>query len=84
MKRSPELSPLAADLGQGTSFPAQKKFKAAARVSLGISVPDGGSTISSAEEGSWTKVEKRKAKKMRKTEAKLDVCVSLSEESFVT
>lgn len=32
---------------------------------------------SAASENGWTKVEKRKAKKLRRTEVKLDVCVSV-------
>ncbi|KAI0920161.1 hypothetical protein AcW1_001979 [Taiwanofungus camphoratus] len=71
MKRSQELSPLAAD---PAPFPAQKKFKASARVSYGISTHDGqdAEVGSDSGNGSWTKVEKRKTKKMRKVEAKFD------------
>ena len=31
-----------------------------------------------ADGGEWTKVDKRKVKKMKRTDAKLDVCVSCS------
>lgn len=76
MKRSQDLSPLVVDPGQAAMLPAQKKFKAA-RVSLGASIQVQDGEIGSAENGeTWTKVEKRKAKKARRVEAKLDVCVS--------
>lgn len=35
-------------------------------------------------EGGWTKVEKRKAKKQRKVEGKLDVCVSVRVQGLAT
>jgi RNA exonuclease 1 len=35
----------------------------------------GSSMAQEAEDGSWTKVEKRKQKKAKKAEVKLDVCV---------
>jgi len=78
MKRSQEVSAFAADSSQAMSFPAQKRFKAAARVSVGTSVMDGESSSNVVGEESWTKVEKRKAKKMKKTEAKLDVRIHQS------
>ncbi|KAF9808174.1 hypothetical protein IEO21_07960 [Rhodonia placenta] len=72
MKRSQDLSPLVVDPGQAAMLPAQKKFKAA-RVSLGASIQVEDGEIGSAENGeTWTKVEKRKAKKARRVEAKLD------------
>lgn len=83
MKRSPELSPFIGDPGQATSLPAQKKFKAAISVGVSVSNDESASTTTESDVN-WTKVEKRKAKKMRKTEAKLDVCVSLPNESIYT
>ncbi|GJE92989.1 ribonuclease H-like protein [Phanerochaete sordida] len=47
--------------------PASKKLKVSPRESSGISVQDPGSS-----EDGWTKVEKRKAKKTKRTEGKLD------------
>lgn len=65
MKRSQDLSQT-----HGNASPAAKKFKATPPESPGPSVPD-----ANGPDGGWTKVEKRKAKKVRKVEGKLDVCV---------
>ncbi|KAH9837573.1 uncharacterized protein C8Q71DRAFT_753278 [Rhodofomes roseus] len=76
MKRSQDLSPLAAEQGQSSAFPAPKKFKAAPRVSHGISVPAPEHPTSPTMENGdneWTRVEKRKAKKAKRTEAKMEV-----------
>ncbi|KAL4245414.1 REXO1/REXO3 family protein [Abortiporus biennis] len=68
MKRSQEAVPSSPQL----ALPALKKQKISPRVSHGISVPSA-SEASSLEGGDgWTKVEKRAAKKMRKTENRLD------------
>ncbi|KAH9922386.1 uncharacterized protein B0H18DRAFT_1018161 [Fomitopsis serialis] len=74
MKRSQDLSPLV-EQGSSSAFPAPKKFKAAARVSHGISVLAPEHSTSTAMEngdGEWTRVEKRKTKKAKKTEAKTE------------
>ncbi|CCM00542.1 uncharacterized protein FIBRA_02576 [Fibroporia radiculosa] len=74
MKRSQDLSSLVADPEQSTSSPAQKKFKAAARVSPGIDMPDGEpeQSLDDGDENNWTKIERRKSRKAKKAEAKLD------------
>ena len=78
MKRSQDLSPLAVEQGPSSAFPAPKKFKAAPRISHGISIPASEHSSSAAMENGdneWKKVEKRKAKKAKKAEARMEVCV---------
>ena len=77
MKRSQDLSPLTVDQGPSSAFPAPKKFKGAPRVSHGISVPASDSPNVAMDHGNseWKKVEKRKTKKAKKVEARMEVCV---------
>ena len=78
MKRSQDLSPLAVEQGPSSAFPAPKKFKAAPRVSHGISVPASEHSPDVAMDNGdseWKKVEKRKTKKAKKAEARMEVCV---------
>lgn len=58
-------------------FPATKKFKAAPRVSHGISVSEAVHPDVAMEsgDGEWKKVEKRKTKKAKRAEARMEVCV---------
>ena len=53
-----------------------KKMKTSASVSHGIVQMTAEEGKADADGGEWTKVDKRKAKKMKRTDAKLDVCVS--------
>ena len=57
-------------MAQTPSSPIHKKLK--------MTSPDGSQELSVEEhhEDGWIKVEKRKVKKSKKVEAKLDVCVS--------
>jgi RNA exonuclease 1 len=76
MKRSQEFSPATAS--QAGTPPVSKKLKVSPRESNGISTPDQQDVLTAtgnADDG-WTKVEKRKAKKTKKMEGKLDVCIS--------
>ena len=81
MKRSQEFSPAAASQS-GSLPPASKKLKVSPRESPGSSTPDRPAVLTAAGDADadandgWTKVEKRKAKKMKRAEGKLDVCVS--------
>ncbi|EKM52741.1 uncharacterized protein PHACADRAFT_261348 [Phanerochaete carnosa HHB-10118-sp] len=68
MKRSQE-SP--APAAPSSLPPASKKLKVSPRESRGISTQDPQDVTGSSEDG-WTKVEKRKAKKMKKVEGKFD------------
>jgi len=62
MKRSQASSPL-----QGSSSHSHKKLKVSPPASQGVVQDD--------EDGEeWTKVEKRKTKKVKKIESSLDVC----------
>ena len=77
MKRSQDFS---ATSPSASSSPVSKRLKVSPRESHGISVPGHQDVLMATEdsEGGWTKVEKRKAKKVKKVEGKLDVCVSFS------
>ena len=55
-----------------------KKMKTSAPVSQGIVQMTAEESKADADGGEWTKVDKRKVKKMKRTDAKLDVCVSCS------
>ena len=72
MKRSQDFSPASPP----SASPVQKKLKMSPPVSHGLSM-QGSLDDTAASENGWTKVEKRKAKKLRRTEVKLDVCVSV-------
>lgn len=77
MKRSQDFSPTPAS--QAGSPPATKKLKVSPRDSHdGFSTLDQQDVLTATgnSEDGWTKVEKRKAKKMKRVEGKLDVCVS--------
>ncbi|CAL1697832.1 unnamed protein product [Somion occarium] len=65
MKRSQEFLPVTSP--ETSPLPAQKKLKVSPRVSYGISVQE-----TEVEADGWTKVEKRVARKLRKTESRLD------------
>lgn len=78
MKRSQEFSPSSPDTVRTLPLPAQKKARTA-RVSHGISNETGiADEVEENEEGSWTKVEKRKAKKNRKRESQQNVSLSVN------
>ena len=74
MKRSQDFVPAS----PSQEPPLQKKLKLSPDEPATLtSVPfQSTSTMPVNSEEGWTKVEKRKAKKMRKHEVKLDVCVS--------
>ena len=57
--------------------PAAKKLKVSPPESPGTNDVQSGQVIMDAAEGEWTKVEKRKSKKLRRAGVKLDVCVFL-------
>ena len=71
MKRSQDSLP--PNSPQTSPFPAQKKQKVSPSTSEGLSTH---STEEDDNQG-WTKVEKRAAKKLKKTENKHNVCVRL-------
>lgn len=72
MKRSQEFP---APVAPSSLPPASKKLKVSPPESHSSSTQDPQAVTGSSEDG-WTKVEKRKAKKTKKVEGKLDVCVS--------
>ena len=76
-KRAAPSSPETGQSNKGHS--GLKKFKAEIQSPPSHESEPSGLPINDADDtGSWTKVEKRKAKKARKTETKLDVSLNLS------
>lgn len=76
MKRT---QPISESSSSGLSQHKSKKAKTSAPVSHGLVQEQEDTGASGAgESDQWTKVEKRKGKKMKKMGAKLDVCVSRS------
>ena len=75
MKRSQEFTPAS----PSQAPPLQKKMRITPPASFAAEAgqADQNGMAGGSEDGGWTKVEKRKARKHHKAEAKLDVCVFL-------